>query len=134
MNQPWNMGNSPMMMGPHFPQGGLVTLDPDFYPGQVTLDPGHPYQSQHRTEGVQNMHSMHHHHSHYSHHCHCHKPKPCPCPPPPPQPITYVVKQGDSVYKIAQKFGTTMQAIILANNLSNPDLIFPGQVFIIPIV
>ncbi|HHY27568.1 MAG TPA: LysM peptidoglycan-binding domain-containing protein, partial [Desulfitobacterium dehalogenans] len=49
-------------------------------------------------------------------------------------PVTYVVRRGDSVYKIAQKFGTTMQAIILANNLCNPDLIFPGQVLIIPCV
>ncbi|HBW34457.1 MAG TPA: hypothetical protein DEF89_03475 [Desulfosporosinus sp.] len=44
----------------------------------------------------------------------------------------YIVKQGDTVYHIAIRYGTTMQAIILANNLHNPDLIYPGQSFIIP--
>lgn len=119
MNHPMNM-----MSGQYFPPGGYVTLDPDYYPGQVTLDVGNPYHSYHGTES---MHSMHHHH----HHC-CPQPCPPPCPPPAPKPVTYVVRQGDTVYLIAQRFGTTMQAIILANNLRNPDLIFPGQVLIIP--
>lgn len=118
MNHPMNMGNSSnMMMGAYYPQNGYVTLDPNLFPGQVTLDVEH--QS---------------HYNHHSHHHHCHKPNPCPFPPPTPQPVTYVVRQGDSVYTIAQQFGTTMQAIILANNLTNPDLIFPGQVLIIPVV
>ncbi|AGA69393.1 LysM domain-containing protein [Desulfitobacterium dichloroeliminans LMG P-21439] len=132
MNQPMNMmGGSPEMMAQYpeqaqyFPQGGFVTLDPTYYPGQVTLDPGNPYHSYH---GMDNMHSMHHQNP-----C-CPRPCPPPCPPPAPEPITYVVRQGDSVYLIAQRFGTTMQAIILANNLSNPDLIFPGQVLYIPVV
>ncbi|MDP4127962.1 MAG: LysM peptidoglycan-binding domain-containing protein, partial [Bacillota bacterium] len=38
----------------------------------------------------------------------------------------------DSVYKIAKRFGTTMRAIILGNNLRNPNLIYPGQRLIIP--
>lgn len=140
MNHPMNMmGGSPDMMGQYpaqdqylaqaqgqyFPQGGYVTLDPNYYPGQVTLDVGHPYP------GAEQMHSMHHQHNHHHHHC-CPQPCPPPCPPPAPEPFTYVVRQGDTVYFIAQRFGTTMQAIILANNLRNPDLIFPGQVLIIP--
>jgi len=45
---------------------------------------------------------------------------------------TYVVKKGDTIYKIAKRYGTTMQAIILGNNLRNPDLIYPGQILFIP--
>ena len=45
---------------------------------------------------------------------------------------TYVVQPGDSIYKIARKFGVSPTAIIKANNLSNPNTIFPGQTLIIP--
>lgn len=44
----------------------------------------------------------------------------------------YVVRSGDSIWRIAQMFGVTMEAIIAANNLQNPNLIFPGQQLIIP--
>ncbi|TGE32227.1 LysM peptidoglycan-binding domain-containing protein [Desulfosporosinus sp. Sb-LF] len=62
------------------------------------------------------------------HHC----PMPMPAPVPTPTHEVYVVKKGDSVYKIAKRYGTTMQAIILGNNLHNPDLIYPGQILLIP--
>ena len=67
----------------------------------------------------------------------CPAPCPPPCPPPcpapePPSHCVYVVRSGDTVYKIARRFGTTMQAIILANDLRNPDLIYPGQILFIP--
>ncbi|MGI6658620.1 MAG: DUF3794 and LysM peptidoglycan-binding domain-containing protein [Dethiobacteraceae bacterium] len=55
-----------------------------------------------------------------------------PSPPPPPQRI-YIVRSGDSVWKIAQMFGVPMEAIIAANNLQNPNLIYPGQKLIIPL-
>lgn len=57
---------------------------------------------------------------------------PMPSPPPSPAPRVYVVKKGDSVYKIAKRFGTTMEAIIAENNLRNPELIYPGQILLIP--
>ena len=57
---------------------------------------------------------------------------PMPTPTPTPAHEVYVVKKGDSIYKIAKRYGTTMQAIILGNNLRNPDLIYPGQVLFIP--
>ncbi|MDT8307158.1 MAG: LysM peptidoglycan-binding domain-containing protein [Anaerolineae bacterium] len=41
---------------------------------------------------------------------------------------TYVVQRGDSVYKIARRFGTTVQALAAANNLSNPSALRVGQV------
>jgi hypothetical protein len=45
---------------------------------------------------------------------------------------TYVVRSGDSIWKIAQMFHVSMQAIIAANNLADPSLIFPGQQLLIP--
>src|SRR3990172_9581029 len=45
---------------------------------------------------------------------------------------TYTVQPGDSVYKIARLLGVSPLAIIDANDLANPNLIFPGQQLIIP--
>ncbi|MBN1430875.1 MAG: LysM peptidoglycan-binding domain-containing protein [Anaerolineae bacterium] len=45
--------------------------------------------------------------------------------------VTYTVQQGDTLGRIALRFGTTYQAIALLNNLTNPDIIYPGQVLII---
>jgi len=44
----------------------------------------------------------------------------------------YVVEVGDSLWKIAQKFGTTAEKIIALNELADPRLIKPGQKLIIP--
>ena len=46
---------------------------------------------------------------------------------------TYTVKPGDSLWKIAEKHGTTWEVIQEMNNLKNPYLIFPGQKLIVPI-
>lgn len=64
-----------------------------------------------------------------------------PVPPPitpvpptvPPGTTTYVVQPGDTLSGIARRFGTTISAIVQANNIPNPNLIFPGQVLIIPV-
>ncbi|EEG76602.1 LysM peptidoglycan-binding domain-containing protein [Dethiobacter alkaliphilus] len=53
-------------------------------------------------------------------------------PPAKPEKRVYTVRSGDSVWKIANMFGVSMESIIRANNLQNPDLIFPGQQLIIP--
>jgi len=55
-----------------------------------------------------------------------------PPAPPPGTCIPYVVKPGDTLYSIALRYGTTVQAIALANNIVNPNLIFAGQTICIP--
>ncbi|HOV79762.1 MAG TPA: BsuPI-related putative proteinase inhibitor [Bacillota bacterium] len=45
---------------------------------------------------------------------------------------TYTVKPGDTLFAIAQRFGTTAQRLARVNNITNPDMIFPGQVLTIP--
>ena len=44
----------------------------------------------------------------------------------------YVVEAGDSVWEIAQKFGTTVEKIVALNELTNSRLIRPGQELVIP--
>ncbi|MDD5015334.1 MAG: 5'-nucleotidase C-terminal domain-containing protein, partial [Atribacterota bacterium] len=44
----------------------------------------------------------------------------------------YVVEVGDSIWEIAQKFGTTVEKIVALNELTNSRLIRPGQKLIIP--
>lgn len=46
--------------------------------------------------------------------------------------ITYVVRPGDTVYRIATRYGTTVTAVAQANNLANANTIYVGQVLIIP--
>jgi len=45
---------------------------------------------------------------------------------------THVVKPGEWVWQIARLYGVDPQAIIDANNLTNPGLIFPGMELVIP--
>lgn len=47
-------------------------------------------------------------------------------------PIFYVVQQGDTLYDIAQRFGTSADALIRFNRISNPSLIKPGDSLVIP--
>jgi len=47
--------------------------------------------------------------------------------------VTYTVQPGDNLSRIAQRFGTTVAALLAANpGISNPRLIFTGQHLIIP--
>jgi nucleoid-associated protein YgaU len=45
---------------------------------------------------------------------------------------TYTVKPGDTLSEIAASFGIDWREMARLNNLDNPDLIFPGQVFKVP--
>ena len=109
------MQGMPMAPG-MYPPGGFVNLDVDADPGFVSYDVGGPMPCSPCGTPM-----MHHH-------------QPCPMPTPTPAPQVYVVKKGDTVYKIAKRYGTTMQALILTNNLRNPNLIYPGQILLIPTV
>lgn len=44
----------------------------------------------------------------------------------------YEVKRGDTLAEIARQHGTTVSALVEANNLTNPDRIYAGQVLTIP--
>ncbi len=44
----------------------------------------------------------------------------------------YTVLRGETLYSIARRFGVTVQAVVQANGLLNPNLIFAGQVLWIP--
>lgn len=46
--------------------------------------------------------------------------------------VVYVVRWGDNLSSIARWYGTTVQAIVVANNLANPNRIYAGQRLIIP--
>lgn len=41
--------------------------------------------------------------------------------------VYYTVKAGDTLGEIAAKYGTDYQTLAKANDISNPDLIYPGQ-------
>ncbi|MBW4436010.1 MAG: LysM peptidoglycan-binding domain-containing protein [Pleurocapsa minor GSE-CHR-MK-17-07R] len=57
---------------------------------------------------------------------------------PPPTPVppttgTYRVGYGENLTYIAFRFGTTVRALARLNNISNPNLIYPGQLLIVPV-
>ena len=41
--------------------------------------------------------------------------------------VYYTVVSGDNLTKIANKYGTTVNQLVSWNNISNPNLIYPGQ-------
>ncbi len=45
---------------------------------------------------------------------------------------TYIVQQGEYLARIALRFGTSVQAIVLANSLPNAWLVYAGQRLVIP--
>lgn len=55
-----------------------------------------------------------------------------PAPAPVQNPTYYVVVSGDTLTKIAKKYGTTVNALVTLNGISNPNLIYPGKKLRIP--
>lgn len=62
--------------------------------------------------------------------------RPTPTAKPTPRatlkPRVYVVKSGDTLFAIAERFGVTVSAIIAANDITDPNAILPGQRLTIP--
>lgn len=50
----------------------------------------------------------------------------------PPDGESYVVESGDTLTSIAERFNTTVDAIVEANNLDDPDVIGVGDELVIP--
>ena len=46
--------------------------------------------------------------------------------------VLYIVKKGDTLWKIAKMFGSTVDAIVRVNGIENPDKINIGQKLFIP--
>jgi len=62
-------------------------------------------------------------------------PAPSPVPTAVPTPVpqqTYTVVAGDTLALIAQRFGTTVEALLAANDIDDPNTINVGQVLVIP--
>ena len=57
-------------------------------------------------------------------------------PTPQPEAVdeVYVVQPGDTLLAIATRYGITVDAILAANNLTNPDFVFSGQRLVIPVI
>ncbi len=54
-------------------------------------------------------------------------------PPPSPIPaVTYTVQSGDTLVEIAQSFGTSVEALLAANDIEDPEQLRIGQVLVIP--
>jgi LysM repeat protein len=48
-------------------------------------------------------------------------------------PVRHVVRPGENLTQIARRYGTTVSAIVQTNRLWNPNLIYTGQVLLIPV-
>ena len=44
----------------------------------------------------------------------------------------YTVQPGDTLYRLSQRFGTTVEALVALNDIRDPDLILVGQVLLVP--
>jgi LysM repeat protein len=47
-------------------------------------------------------------------------------------PVVHIVRWGESVFLIARRYGTTINAVVSTNNLRNPNFVYAGQRLIIP--
>ncbi|MDD4168995.1 MAG: L,D-transpeptidase family protein [Desulfotomaculaceae bacterium] len=44
----------------------------------------------------------------------------------------HIVQTGETLWKIAARYGKTLDYLLSVNNINNPDIIFPGQQIVIP--
>jgi uncharacterized membrane protein len=57
---------------------------------------------------------------------------PEPTPPPPEPPTVHIVVAGENLTFIARDYGITLTALLAANDIDNPDLIYPDQHVTLP--
>ncbi|WP_027339280.1 LysM peptidoglycan-binding domain-containing protein [Halonatronum saccharophilum] len=57
---------------------------------------------------------------------------PIEIPRPPAGSLRYHVQRSDTLFHIAQKYGTDVATLVRLNNIADPDVIFPGRILIIP--
>ncbi|MDO5387603.1 MAG: DUF3794 domain-containing protein [Clostridia bacterium] len=48
-----------------------------------------------------------------------------------PSIVLYIVRKGDTLWKLSKRFNTTVKNIAELNNIENPDLIYPNQKLVI---
>ncbi|UWG99103.1 LysM peptidoglycan-binding domain-containing protein [Dehalobacter sp. DCM] len=135
MNQPAMAGMmQPEMMGMNEPDM-MGMNQPEMMTGQA---PGMPYENyQYEQMTPEGMYSA---QTQAGYACvPCDPCDPCGCVPydehhehHKPLPEIYVVQKGDSVYKIAQRYGLDWRELAGYNHLGNPDLIYPGERLFIP--
>lgn len=54
-------------------------------------------------------------------------------PPVQTETVNHTVGRGETMYRIALQYGVTVQAISQANEIDNPNVIYSGQVLVIPV-
>lgn len=57
---------------------------------------------------------------------------PTPTPTPSPAQRTHTVRSGENLFRISLRYGLDWRVVAAANNITNPRLIYPEQVLIIP--
>ena len=53
--------------------------------------------------------------------------------PTPAQPAQYAVQEGDTLSDIAQAYGVSVEALMAANGIDNPNLLQVGQTLVVPL-
>ena len=64
----------------------------------------------------------------------CIPPRPIPLPTPtcPAGTLPYTIQAGDTFFAIAQRYGVTVEALLIANPTVNPNALYIGQLICIP--
>jgi len=45
---------------------------------------------------------------------------------------SHLVEAGETLSQIAERYGTTVEALARVNELEDPDIIYEGQILILP--